>query len=189
MNVVCSNNNLTFLTSNQIDGILQKTHESDLVLFRKGFTAVLLQVYGDETKFATGIVINRHETMFLSLLKRFKQLCQKVYHSVPRTPVHVTTLHKFTRKTTYETNDNSPSSSSCVFGNAKLIDAEIPKNSSMPLKTDHVLVQLTIRSTETNEDNVSRNFAHYDCSVNIQISAHKSFLFMNKVSLSLLYLL
>ncbi|XP_066586668.1 plexin-B [Prorops nasuta] len=64
----------------------------------------------------------------------------------------------------------------CVFGNAEPIDAlmtgfglscptppivERPKISE---GADHVLVPLSVRSSETNKDFVSRNFAFFDCS-------------------------
>ncbi|KRT80367.1 hypothetical protein AMK59_8587 [Oryctes borbonicus] len=64
----------------------------------------------------------------------------------------------------------------CVFGNADPIDANVteyglscltPDLSSRPQiysKEDHVLVHLSVRSSETNKDFVSRNFAFYDCS-------------------------
>ncbi|KAJ8983308.1 hypothetical protein NQ317_010846 [Molorchus minor] len=64
----------------------------------------------------------------------------------------------------------------CVFGSAEPIDAEVtefglscptPDISRRPRispKMDHVLVPLSVRSSETNKDFVSRNFAYYDCS-------------------------
>lgn len=64
----------------------------------------------------------------------------------------------------------------CVFGNAEPIDASMtgfglscptPITSSrpnIPEGTDHVLVPLSVRSSETNKDFVSRNFAYFDCS-------------------------
>lgn len=63
----------------------------------------------------------------------------------------------------------------CVFGNAEPIDAEVTENGlycftpeisrrpRIPPKMDHVLVPLSVRSSETNKDFVSRNFAYYDC--------------------------
>nr|XP_023013437.1 plexin-B [Leptinotarsa decemlineata]XP_023013439.1 plexin-B [Leptinotarsa decemlineata]XP_023013440.1 plexin-B [Leptinotarsa decemlineata] len=63
----------------------------------------------------------------------------------------------------------------CVFGNAEPIDAEmtesglscftpeISRRPRIPPKMDHVLVPLSVRSSETNKDFVSRNFAYYDC--------------------------
>ena len=64
----------------------------------------------------------------------------------------------------------------CVFGTAEPIDAIMtgfglscptPITSSrpnIPEGTDHVLVPLSVRSSETNKDFVSRNFAYFDCS-------------------------
>lgn len=63
----------------------------------------------------------------------------------------------------------------CVFGSAHPIDALVtdyglscptPPVSSrpkIPSQQDHVLVPLSVRSSETNKDFVSRNFAYYDC--------------------------
>lgn len=63
----------------------------------------------------------------------------------------------------------------CVFGNAEPIDARVtsygltcptPSVSSRPKiidGQDHVLVPLSVRSSETNKDFVSRNFAYFDC--------------------------
>lgn len=63
----------------------------------------------------------------------------------------------------------------CVFGSAHPIDAIVtdyglscptpPVNSrpKIPPQQDHVLVPLSVRSSETNKDFVSRNFAYYDC--------------------------
>lgn len=64
----------------------------------------------------------------------------------------------------------------CVFGNAEPIDAvlaneglscstpDIASRPPIPPKQDHILVPLSVRSSETNKDFVSRNFAYYDCS-------------------------
>lgn len=64
----------------------------------------------------------------------------------------------------------------CVFGNSNPIDANVTDNglvcSTPPLKLrpfieagqDHVSVPLSVRSSETNKDFVSRSFAFYDCS-------------------------
>ncbi|KAH8252435.1 hypothetical protein KR038_011503 [Drosophila bunnanda] len=66
----------------------------------------------------------------------------------------------------------------CVFGNSTPIDAEILENGAglacatppldqrpiIPSNTDHVLVPLSVRSSETNKDFVSRSFAFFDCS-------------------------
>ncbi|XP_076249106.1 plexin B [Calliopsis andreniformis] len=64
----------------------------------------------------------------------------------------------------------------CVFGNADPIDAlmtgfglscptpPVVKRPNIPEGADHVLVPLSVRSSETNKDFVSRNFAFFDCS-------------------------
>ncbi|KAG8225101.1 hypothetical protein J437_LFUL004021 [Ladona fulva] len=67
----------------------------------------------------------------------------------------------------------------CVFGNAEPIDASVtaaglscptpPVSSrpSIPEDKDHVLVPLSVRSSETNKDFVSRNFAFFDCALHV----------------------
>lgn len=64
----------------------------------------------------------------------------------------------------------------CVFGNSTPIDAEVldnglacmtPPIEQRPLiepNMDHVLVPLSVRSSETNKDFVSRSFSFFDCS-------------------------
>ncbi|XP_022914955.1 plexin-B isoform X2 [Onthophagus taurus] len=64
----------------------------------------------------------------------------------------------------------------CVFGDAEPIDANkteyglscptpsIYTRPKIPSSKDHVLVPLSVRSSETNKDFVSRSFAYYDCS-------------------------
>ncbi|EZA53760.1 Plexin-B [Ooceraea biroi] len=64
----------------------------------------------------------------------------------------------------------------CVFGNAEPIDAlmtgfglscptpPVMERPSIPEGVDHALVPLSVRSSETNKDFVSRNFAFFDCS-------------------------
>ncbi|XP_039297179.1 plexin-B-like isoform X1 [Nilaparvata lugens] len=64
----------------------------------------------------------------------------------------------------------------CVFGDAEPIDAQLTAQGLscgtpavatrpvIPSDVDHVLVPLAVRSSETNKDFVSRNFAYYDCS-------------------------
>lgn len=63
----------------------------------------------------------------------------------------------------------------CVFGNSTPIDAIVLENGLscqtpptnnrpiIPNQTDHVLVPLSVRSSETNKDFVSRSFAFFDC--------------------------
>ena len=64
----------------------------------------------------------------------------------------------------------------CVWGTAPPMDAQVTSSGltcpvlhssrrpSIPPHTDHTLVPLAVRSSETNKDFVSRNFAFYDCS-------------------------
>lgn len=64
----------------------------------------------------------------------------------------------------------------CVFGNSTPIDATVLENGLscptppinnrpiIPAQSDHVLVPLSVRSSETNKDFVSRSFAFFDCS-------------------------
>lgn len=64
----------------------------------------------------------------------------------------------------------------CVFGNSTPIDATVLENGlscqTPPVQSrpaidpqrDHVLVPLSVRSSETNKDFVSRSFAFFDCS-------------------------
>jgi Plexin repeat. len=63
----------------------------------------------------------------------------------------------------------------CVFGKAEPIDAVVTTmglscptpgvagRPGIPDSRDHILVPLSVRSSETNKDFVSRNFAYYDC--------------------------
>ncbi|XP_053632956.2 plexin-B isoform X3 [Cherax quadricarinatus] len=63
----------------------------------------------------------------------------------------------------------------CVWGSAPPADALVtalgltcmtparPHRPAIPIHHDHVLVPLAVRSSETNKDFVSRNFAFYDC--------------------------
>ncbi|XP_068152091.1 plexin-B [Drosophila tropicalis] len=71
----------------------------------------------------------------------------------------------------------------CVFGNSTPIDAEILEHGlicatppldqrpQIPSNTDHVLVPLSVRSSETNKDFVSRSFAFFDCSHHVNCQA------------------
>lgn len=64
----------------------------------------------------------------------------------------------------------------CVWGAAPPTDAQVVDQGlkcpapplkfrpEIPPRTDHTLVPLAVRSSETNKDFVSRNFAFYDCS-------------------------
>ncbi|KAF7989546.1 hypothetical protein HCN44_008220 [Aphidius gifuensis] len=64
----------------------------------------------------------------------------------------------------------------CVFGNAEPVNAlmtgyglictvpSINQRPNIPEDTDHIYVPLSVRSSETNKDFVSRNFAYFDCS-------------------------
>ncbi|KAE9543414.1 hypothetical protein AGLY_002214 [Aphis glycines] len=64
----------------------------------------------------------------------------------------------------------------CVFGKSDPLDAvvtqfglqcstpSIQSRPKIPKNQDHIYVSLSVRSSETNKDFVSRNFAYYDCS-------------------------
>ena len=64
----------------------------------------------------------------------------------------------------------------CVFGDSEPINAimtgfgltcptpSIVSRPKIPAGQDHIFVSLSVRSSETNKDFVSRNFAFYDCS-------------------------
>lgn len=63
----------------------------------------------------------------------------------------------------------------CVFGKSDPLDAmvtpyglecltpSIQSRPKIPKNQDHIYVSLSVRSSETNKDFVSRNFAYYDC--------------------------
>ena len=63
----------------------------------------------------------------------------------------------------------------CVWGTAPPTDAKVTNTGltcpapslryrpNIPARSDHTLVPLAIRSSETNKDFVSRDFAFYDC--------------------------
>lgn len=71
----------------------------------------------------------------------------------------------------------------CVFGKADPIDAvmtnfglscltpPVSSRANIPEGADHVFVPLSVRSSETNKDFVSRNFAYFDCSRHTVCSA------------------
>ncbi|XP_047364074.1 plexin-B [Vespa velutina] len=120
--------------------------------------------------------------------------CQKASHSSPRWlslgtgqqcidfeqvfPDHLPINQMITVQLTIRTLPELPAGANykCVFGNAEPIDALMtgfglscptPPISERPNildGTDHVLVPLSVRSSETNKDFVSRNFAFFDCS-------------------------
>lgn len=64
----------------------------------------------------------------------------------------------------------------CVFGNSTPIDANVIENGLtcqtpainsrpiIPATSDHISVSLSVRSSETNKDFVSRSFSFFDCS-------------------------
>ncbi|XP_017776948.1 PREDICTED: plexin-B [Nicrophorus vespilloides] len=120
--------------------------------------------------------------------------CQKASHSSPRwlslgtgqqcidfeqvLPDRIPSNQMTTVRLTIRTLPELPSGAKykCVFGDAEPIDAivaefglscptpDINSRPPIPTKQDHVLVPLSVRSSETNKDFVSRNFAYYDCS-------------------------
>ncbi|XP_018334683.1 plexin-B-like, partial [Agrilus planipennis] len=123
-----------------------------------------------------------------------RSACQKASHSSPRwlslgtgqqcidfeqvLPDRIPVKQMTTVRLTIRTLPELPYGAKykCVFGQSEPIDAVVtdfglicptPNISSRPLipeKQDHVLVPLSVRSSETNKDFVSRNFAYYDCS-------------------------
>lgn len=123
-----------------------------------------------------------------------RSACQKAAHSSPRwlslgtgqqcidfeqvLPDRIPVNQMTTVQLTIRTLPDLPAGAKykCVFGNAEPIDAVVTNfglSCSTPDVTgrpqisnthDHVLVPLSVRSSETNKDFVSRNFAYYDCS-------------------------
>ncbi|XP_059469642.1 plexin-B isoform X3 [Neocloeon triangulifer] len=120
--------------------------------------------------------------------------CQKAAHSSPRwlalgsgqqcidfeqvLPDHIPINQMTAVQLTIRTLPELPSGAKykCVFGGADPIDASVTANGltcmsppvqrrpTIPEEQDHILVPLSVRSSETNKDFVSRNFAYYDCS-------------------------
>ncbi|CAH0562365.1 unnamed protein product [Brassicogethes aeneus] len=123
-----------------------------------------------------------------------RSACQKASHSAPRwlslgtgqqcidfeqvfperIPINQMTTVRLTIRTLPELPYGAKYK--CVFGSAEPIDADVTdfglscptpdvtRRPDIPLNKDHVLVPLSVRSSETNKDFVSRNFAYYDCS-------------------------
>lgn len=87
------------------------------------------------------------------------------------------TLNIFQVQLTIRTLPELPSGAKykCVFGTSEPIDAVVTASGlicstpavsgrpSIPENEDHVFVPLSVRSSETNKDFVSRNFAYFDC--------------------------
>ncbi|XP_046682902.1 plexin-B isoform X1 [Homalodisca vitripennis] len=124
-----------------------------------------------------------------------RSACQKASHSSPRwlslgtgqqcidfeqiLPDRIPITQMTTVQLTIRTLPELPAGAKyrCVFGGAEPIDAGVttaglscptPPTTSRPLIPpghDHVLVPLSVRSSETNKDFVSRNFAYYDCAM------------------------
>ena len=123
-----------------------------------------------------------------------RSACQKASQSSPRwlswstgqqcidfeqvLPDHVPINEMSTVQLTIRTLPELPSGAKykCVFGNVEPIEANVTEyglscitpdvstRPHIPTKQDHVLVRLSVRSSETNKDFVSRYFAYYDCS-------------------------
>ncbi|XP_066158609.1 plexin-B [Euwallacea fornicatus] len=119
--------------------------------------------------------------------------CQKASHSAPRwlslgtgqqcidfeqvqperIPINQMTTVRLTIRTLPELPHGAKYK--CVFGLSEPIDAQvtdyglscstpdISRRPKIPPNMDHILVPLSVRSSETNKDFVSRNFAYYDC--------------------------
>ncbi|KAF4532611.1 hypothetical protein B566_EDAN013516 [Ephemera danica] len=122
-----------------------------------------------------------------------RRACQKAAHSSPRwlalgsgqqcidfeqvLPDRIPINQMTTVQLTIRTLPELPSGAKykCVFGGAEPIDASVTAfgltcpsppvdgRPGIPDDRDHVLVPLSVRSSETNKDFVSRNFAYYDC--------------------------
>lgn len=122
-----------------------------------------------------------------------RSACQKASHSSPRwlslgtgqqcidfeqvLPDRIPITQMSTVRLTIRTLPELPIGAKykCVFGSADPIDATVadyglscptPAVAARPPiigRADHVLVPLSVRSSETNKDFVSRNFAYYDC--------------------------
>lgn len=127
--------------------------------------------------------------------------CQKAVSSSPRwlslgtgqqcidfeqvLPDHIPIDQMDTVQLTIRTLPELPSGAKyrCVFGNTEPIDAivtafglscptpNVSARTNIPESTDHVLVPLSVRSSETNKDFVSRHFAFFDCSRHTVCSA------------------
>ncbi|KAF7286951.1 hypothetical protein GWI33_002800 [Rhynchophorus ferrugineus] len=123
-----------------------------------------------------------------------RSACQKASHSAPRwlslgtgqqcidfeqvLPERIPIKSMTTVRLTIRTLPELPSGAKykCVFGSSEPIDAQVTefglscptpdvsRRPKIPPKMDHILVPLSVRSSETNKDFVSRNFAYYDCS-------------------------
>ncbi|CAH0774149.1 unnamed protein product [Bemisia tabaci] len=130
-----------------------------------------------------------------------RSTCQKASHSSPRwlsldagqqcidfeqiLPDRIPINQMANVRLTIRTLPELPSNAKyrCVFGSADPIDAsvtsfglqcptpEVSKRPSIPEGKDHVNVALSVRSSETNKDFVSRNFAFYDCSAHNKCSS------------------
>lgn len=132
-----------------------------------------------------------------SLRCTVRSACQKASHSAPRWlslgtgqqcidfeqvfPERIPINQMTTVRLTIRTLPELPYGAKyrCVFGSAEPIDADvtefglscptpdISRRPDIPSNKDHVLVPLSVRSSETNKDFVSRNFAYYDCSKHV----------------------
>ncbi|XP_030748718.1 plexin-B isoform X2 [Sitophilus oryzae] len=122
-----------------------------------------------------------------------RSACQKASHSAPRwlslgtgqqcidfeqvLPERIPINQMTTVRLTIRTLPELPYGAKykCVFGSSDPIDAQVTefglscptpdvsRRPKIPPKMDHILVPLSVRSSETNKDFVSRNFAYYDC--------------------------
>ncbi|XP_049807019.1 plexin-B [Schistocerca serialis cubense] len=123
-----------------------------------------------------------------------RSACQKASHSSPRwlslgtgqqcidfeqvLPDRIPVSQVTTVELTIRTLPELPAGAQyrCVFGSSEPIDATVTASGlwcrtpavagrpTIPEGRDHVLVPLSVRSSETNKDFVSRNFAYFDCS-------------------------
>lgn len=103
------------------------------------------------------------------------QQCIDFEQIIPdRLPIHQNSLVHLTIRTLPELPYGAKYK--CVFANSEPIDATLSSSGltcstpsinnrpNIPENQDHIYVPLSVRSSETNKDFVSRNFAFYDCS-------------------------
>lgn len=140
------------------------------------------------------LLIDNNSSISLTYRCTIRGDCQKASHSSPRwlslgtgqqcidfeqvlpdrMPINQMTTVQLTIRTLPEL--PAGANYKCVFGNAEPIDAlmtgfglscptpPVMERPNIPEGADHALVPLSVRSSETNKDFVSRNFAFFDCS-------------------------
>lgn len=135
--------------------------------------------------FQTQKVHNSSSRCYLTSLKKKHSIHGSSYVMDLKSFVLIKILFALQVRLTIRTLPELPSNAKyrCVFGSADPIDAsvtsfglqcptpEVSKRPSIPEGKDHVNVALSVRSSETNKDFVSRNFAFYDCSAHNKCSS------------------